>query len=225
MAMEVKVLEIENSKEESTIQFWSQFGWQLKSSQRVYNKDSHMEQRGDSVYSVTETVDFTKLVLERDKSNPNYSRIVKLEEEYLNKLSNLPDNKPSAGSAYDSMENWARATKPDVRTGFQKALFFILLIGGIALAVLFEMSLSSFSIVMQIIGFIMIILSFVTKSKFKKSMLAQALSGNYSEGNEKLKSGFAAYERLHADQLEAVRKYDSTVSRMNDILEELEGII
>lgn len=40
--MEIKTLDVKNSEEQSTIEFWSQFGWVLKSSQRVYNKDSHL---------------------------------------------------------------------------------------------------------------------------------------------------------------------------------------
>ncbi len=83
MAMEIKTLDVKNSKEAETIEFWAQFGWVLKSSQRIYNKDSHLEQRGDSTYSVTETVDFTKLVFERDKNGPHYDEIVSLEAEYF----------------------------------------------------------------------------------------------------------------------------------------------
>ena len=225
MAKEIKTLEVKNSEEESTIRFWAQFGWELKSSQRVYNKDTHMETRGDDVYQVTETVDFTKLVLERDKANPNYSRIVNLEDEYFEKRNSLPDSKPSVGTAYDSMEAWARATKPDLRTGGQKAIFFLLLIGGIALAVLFEMSLASYAIALQIVGIIMIILSFVTKSKFKKTKLSEALGGSSPEGLEALKAGYAAYERAHESELRAARDYDYTVSRLNDIIEELETLI
>ena len=99
MAMEIKTLEIKNSEEQSTIEFWTQFGWQLKSSQRVYNKDSHLESRGDSTYSVTETVDFTKLVFERDKNGPNYSKIVELEKEYFSKAATL-SNKPTVSVTY-----------------------------------------------------------------------------------------------------------------------------
>ena len=47
MAMEIKTLSVKNSEEQRTIEFWSQFGRVLKSSQRVYNKDSHIETRGD----------------------------------------------------------------------------------------------------------------------------------------------------------------------------------
>lgn len=225
MAKEIKTLDVKNSEEESTIQFWAQFGWELKSSQRIYNKDTHMETRGDDVYSVTETVDFTKLVLERDKAHPNYSQIVRLEEEYFEKRNSLPSSKPSVGTAFSSMEDWAKATKPDLRTGGQKALFFILLIGGIALTVLFEMSLASYAIALQIVGILMIVLSFITKSKFKKAKLFEALDGTSPEGLKALNAGYASYERAHESELRAARDYENTVSRLNNIIEELETLI
>lgn len=41
--MEYKTRDVNNEDEASTIEFWSRFGWTLKSSQRVYNKDTHLE--------------------------------------------------------------------------------------------------------------------------------------------------------------------------------------
>lgn len=225
MAMEVKMLEVKNSEEESTVQFWSKFGWQLKSSQRIFNKDSHLERRGDDVYSVTETIDFTKLVLERDKSNPNYSQIVALESEYLSTLSALPSSKPTAGAAYDTMEEWAKNTNPDMRTGGQKGLFFILLIGGIALFALLESFSTIFTMALQGVGIVMIILSFITKGFLKKSMLKKALSGEYPEGVAKLNEGFRAYEHTHSTELAAIRNYERDVDRLVEIEEELETLI
>lgn len=225
MAMEVKMLEVKNSEEQSTIEFWAQFGWQLKSSQRIYNKDSHLEQRGDSVYSVTETVDFTKLILERDKCNPNYSKITRLESEYLYKLQNLPSERPSAGKTYTEMESWASSTKPDVRSKMQKVLFFLLLFGGIALLLLLEPFNSTFTIALQVVGIVMMIAAFVTRSIFKKSMLKKALNGEYPAGVDELNSGFEAYKLKNADELKKVREYDDTISRMRKIIIELQDLI
>lgn len=118
MAMEIKTLEIKNSEEQETIEFWAQFGWQLKSSQRIYNKDSHLEQRGNSTYSVTETIDFTTLVFERDKNGPNYSTIARLEREYF---SIDPGTCPHS-EAIDSINIWAQKAqkaKKDLRPGKQ----------------------------------------------------------------------------------------------------------
>lgn len=88
--MEYKTRDVNNEDEASTIEFWSRFGWTLKSSQRVYNKDTHLESSGNGLRSVTETTDFTRLVFERDKGMPNYSQIAELENRYLTLLSQRP---------------------------------------------------------------------------------------------------------------------------------------
>lgn len=224
MAMEIKTLEIKNSEEQSTIEFWTQFGWQLKSSQRVYNKDSHLESRGDSTYSVTETVDFTKLVFERDKNGPNYSKIVELEKEYFSKAATL-SNKPTVSVTYDSLEKWARATKQDVRNGVQKALFYIMLIGGIALVALLEVFNSPITMALQVAGIVSIVLSFITKSAFKKSMLNKAINGKYPEGTAILNIGFENYKKLQKKQQEDALAYKHAEERLDEILRELDELI
>lgn len=196
-----------------------------KSSQRIYNKNSHLEQRGDSVYSVTETVDFTKLILERDKSAPNYSTIAMLESEYLFKYNNLPSEKPTTGTTYTLMESWANSTKPDVRNKMQKVPFFLLLFGGLALVLLLEQFNSPFTIALQIVGLVMFIAAFVTKSIFKKSMLKKALNGEYPAGADELNAGFEAYKLKNAHELDEVRRYDDTVARLREIIRELQGLI
>lgn len=47
--MEYKTRDVNNEDEASTIEFWSRFGWTLKSSQRVYNKDTHLESSGNGL--------------------------------------------------------------------------------------------------------------------------------------------------------------------------------
>ena len=224
MAMEIKTLEIKNSEEESTIEFWTQFGWQLKSSQRVYNKNSHLESRGDSTYSVTETVDFTKLVFERDKNGPNYSKIVELEKEYFSKAATL-SNKPTVGVTYDSLEKWARATKQDVRNGVQKALFYIMLIGGIALVALLEVFNSPITMALQVAGIVSIVLSFITKKSLQKSMLDKALTGKNPEGAAILNSGFEDYKKLQQKQKNDAAAYERAKERLDEIIRELDALI
>ncbi len=83
MAMEYKTVNVPNELEAKTISELGRFGWTLKSSQRVFNQDSHNEydRYGDYVYveTVTNTVDFTKLVFERDNDHPNYAQIARIE--------------------------------------------------------------------------------------------------------------------------------------------------
>lgn len=114
MAMEIKTLDISNDAEDTTIQIYQDFGWSLKSSQRVFNRDSHLESEGDSVYSVTKTVDYTKLVFERDKSMPHYKEIKELEDRFFYLLENLPDR--NSVMPNETMEAWATRVRPDIKT-------------------------------------------------------------------------------------------------------------
>ena len=82
MAKEVKSIDVSNSQEETYINIYQSFGWELKSSQRVFNRDSRLKSEGDSLYTETTTTDFTKLVFEREKKIPNYGELVDLEEEF-----------------------------------------------------------------------------------------------------------------------------------------------
>ena len=82
MAKEAKTLNVNNYEEQAVIEEHQAFGWSLHSSQRIFNRDSHLETRNGDLYSVTKTVDFTKLVFERDTCMSNYYKLKSLEEEY-----------------------------------------------------------------------------------------------------------------------------------------------
>lgn len=88
--LETKTLKVANSAEESTISLMQQFGWSLLSSQDVNNTDSHLENRNGSIYSVTTSGKYVKLVFNRDKDMANYSQIVKLENEYYSIINSEP---------------------------------------------------------------------------------------------------------------------------------------
>ena len=77
--------------EQSTINFMANFGWSLQSSQEINNTDSHLERRGDEIYSVTTKENYVKLVFQRDTNMPNYARISELESKYLSLLNKEPD--------------------------------------------------------------------------------------------------------------------------------------
>lgn len=108
MPVEVKTLNVANSQEGSTIQQYLDFGWTLKSSQRIYNKDSHLESRGEETYSVTETIDFTKLVFERETNIPNYRILSKLEREYLINQDSLPEDIPECPRDIGTVNDFAK---------------------------------------------------------------------------------------------------------------------
>ncbi|MBR6038871.1 MAG: hypothetical protein IKP38_00125 [Clostridia bacterium] len=76
-------------EENSRIDLFERFGWTLKSSQEIFNKDSHTEVQHGTRYSVTETTNYVKLVFTRDKDMPYYNEIVSLENKY-NSLTTPP---------------------------------------------------------------------------------------------------------------------------------------
>lgn len=229
MAMEIKTLDVKNSEEQSTIEFWSQFGWVLKSSQRVYNKDSHLETRGEDTYSVTETVDFTKLVFERDKNAPNYGKIVSLEKEYFNVQASMPKEEPKVNCRhYNSIEAFAEGAKLDVRTFKQLApTLFPGIIGAVlAFAGLFVLgSLGFVKWIIAAAGAAILVVSFVIGSSRKKTALASALDKTDEECRKKLEYKYAENNKKYDEESGKVREYNQKKSRINEILKELDSLI
>jgi hypothetical protein len=84
MANEIKSVNVHPSDEEKTINVWQTFGWEFKSTQEVKTADSsHLERRGDSIYSVTTSGDhYVKLTFERNPARQNYSELASLEKQY-----------------------------------------------------------------------------------------------------------------------------------------------
>ncbi|MBQ3490540.1 MAG: hypothetical protein IJA86_08115 [Clostridia bacterium] len=76
--------------ENTVIDIMSNFGWTLKSSQEINTAESHLEGRGDSVYSVTTRENYVKLVFQRDTGMKNYSKIKELETKYTNLVDSEP---------------------------------------------------------------------------------------------------------------------------------------
>ena len=83
MSKETKSLSVIPSDEQRTIDEMQAFGWELMSSQEVSTKDSHLEQHGNTLYSVTESENYVKLVFSRDTSIPNYAELDALYRQYL----------------------------------------------------------------------------------------------------------------------------------------------
>lgn len=80
---ETKTLKVHPNDEQPTIDLMQRFHWSLLSSQHVKTKDSHIERRGDDLYSVTETEHYVNLVFTRDIDIANYHQICALESEYF----------------------------------------------------------------------------------------------------------------------------------------------
>ncbi len=84
--------QVHPDSEQATIDLMTTFGWILQSSQEINTKDSHLEKRGNDLYSVTETQNYVKLVFTRDNKMENYAEVSQLEREY----NNILDSKPVA---------------------------------------------------------------------------------------------------------------------------------
>ncbi len=78
-------------EENETANIMRCFGWRLKSSQEINSKESHLEQQGDTLYSVTTSENYVKMLFERETTMPNYSKLVALENEYCAILRKRPD--------------------------------------------------------------------------------------------------------------------------------------
>lgn len=82
MAKETKTINVKPANEESTIELYQNFGWELSTTQEILNTDSHLEQKLDGVYSVTTKQHYIRLVFSRDTTMPNYQKLVELENEF-----------------------------------------------------------------------------------------------------------------------------------------------
>lgn len=137
MSIEIKTLDVANEAEEQAIQLYQRFGWKFKSSQRIFNKNTSLERRNGETYAVTETVDYTKLVFERDTNMKNYQRLSELENRYHLFYDSLPDNPPLYSSDV-SMDEWGRSARPDVTGSLGRALTILgtipTLVGGLLIA-------------------------------------------------------------------------------------------
>ncbi len=82
MSQETRSIQVAPSEEQSTIELYQLFGWELKSSQEIYNQSSHLERDGDSINQVTTTTNYVKLVFQRDTEMKNYKELAALERQY-----------------------------------------------------------------------------------------------------------------------------------------------
>ncbi len=108
MAMkDIKSIEVEPAEEETIIQLWMSFGWELKNNQRVKTQDVQKfkgQDRNDyENYEIIRGVDFIKLTFERDPERKNYAELKELEEQYYAPLPTLHTSEPGS-----------RPTKPGI---------------------------------------------------------------------------------------------------------------
>ena len=102
--VESKSLKVAVEQEQNCIDDMANFGWELKSSQEINVKESHLEKGSysDTIYSVTTSEHYVKLVFSRDTAMPNYSRVTQLESEYYTLLGQKPV-KPASFSFFTAL--------------------------------------------------------------------------------------------------------------------------
>ena len=80
--IESKSITVAPDEEQDIIAKYELFGWELKSTQEVLSRDSHLENRGDDLYNVTTTQNYVKLMFQRDADSPVAAKARPVEDEY-----------------------------------------------------------------------------------------------------------------------------------------------
>jgi hypothetical protein len=76
-------VQVHPNDEQSQIQLMQKFHWSLLNTQEIKVTDSHLEKRGDSIYSVTNSEHYIKLAFSRELDLPNLAEIKELENKYF----------------------------------------------------------------------------------------------------------------------------------------------
>lgn len=76
-------IQVHPNDEQNQINLMQRFYWNLLSSQEIKTVDSSLEKRGDTIYSVTKSENYIKLVFQRDLDTLNLDKIKQLENEYF----------------------------------------------------------------------------------------------------------------------------------------------
>jgi len=148
---DIKSITVVPGEEDSTMNLWQSFGWEMKNTQEVKTSESsHLERRGDTIYNVTKAGDhYIKITFERDQSRQNYKELVSLENQYL-----------SLESQYNNISDPGQ--KPNIIRHLGCGPFFVLIFGAafIIMAIsdgLRELTTLVIGIIVFVLGLISII--------------------------------------------------------------------
>jgi len=75
--------QVHPNDEQEQINLMQKFHWSLLNSQDIKTVDSHLEQRGGDIYSVTNSEHYVKLTFSRELDLPNLSEIKRLEQSFF----------------------------------------------------------------------------------------------------------------------------------------------
>lgn len=76
-------MQVHPNDEQSQINLMQKFHWSLQNSQEIKTVDSHLEKRGDNIYSVTNSEHYTKLTFSRELDLPHLKEVKELEQQYF----------------------------------------------------------------------------------------------------------------------------------------------
>lgn len=91
---QTKSMQVPVEAESAEIEVWRCFGWELFSTQEVRDTDSHLENRGGTIYSVTSTTHYIKLTFQRDDKMPGYGELCAAERKYIEAVDAYTPLKP-----------------------------------------------------------------------------------------------------------------------------------
>ena len=228
MGIEYKSIEVANDDEESAIILYQSFGWRLKSSQRIFSQNSRpvgalTYENSAMIFSRTETVDFTKLLFERDTKMPHHCEIKDLEEEFFELAEATTLEPPLPPKPLMSLEAWVKATKPKL---FPTWVILLLLFGICAflpttIATLIPeigpafipVCIFSAPIVWLLITVILRIL------RNRAAVDERALF------RDRLQKQYDSYKELREKQIEAINLYDYASVRLKEIMQEVTELL
>lgn len=232
MSKEIKCINVNNKDENTCIKAFQSFGWELKSSQRIFNQDTKPVSAityDDVTYirTRTETVDFTKLVFERDTSMHCYDEIVELEEEFW-ELQQIRENGiPYVPETNPTIEGWARQFDPDLRTADERkkihTVCSICLVAIIAIAagISVPISYDDGALAAWIILLPGIIMGIIWRNVCTNSR-SKALDSAINNTNPKYRKRL---ELLWQEVVSKIETYDKASRRMRDILSETKFLL
>ena len=117
MPFEYKQFDVLNENAPNIIRWMTEFGWKLKSSQRIFNRSSRPTgavtyQNLTYIHTETEVDDFTELLFERDVNMPFYDEVCELEEEANYLLEFRVEQRPLPCPPPKSYGEWFKINKP-----------------------------------------------------------------------------------------------------------------
>lgn len=224
MSQEMKSIDARNEEADEIVSAFHCFGWNLKSSQRVFSRDTRADgavtyQGVTYIHSTTDTVDYTRLVFERMTDMPHYDELCELEEEFWELCEQTAGGRPYVPPHADTMEKWARHFEPDLRSSEEKKrlhIFYGILTGIVFLVlasvmhVFYELSTMLSAVLMLGMG-TLALTWFLRCKAAKHRALKKALRTSSSVYRTRL-------EELYGGIMRECKQYDKSLARMRSII-------